>query len=172
MKAVNNTNRGFTLVETLLYMAILGTILTALFSFASVSYQARIKSQTVAEVEQQGNQIMDIILQSIRSASLINTPTAQNSGASLSINTYSGSTTPTVFDISGGNLRITEGVNTPINLTGGRVTISGLTFTNTSELNAPGSVRVQFNLKYNNNSTANEYDYNETFYGTASLRWP
>ncbi len=163
---------GFTLVEMLLYMAILSVILFALSSFAFMSFQSRIKNQTIAEVEQQGNQIMDIILQTVRNSAAINSPAVQASGTSLSVNTYFGATTPTVFALSGSNIQMTEGAGSAVNLTGGRVAASVVSFSNLSESGAPGMVRAQFTLTYINNAGTNEYDFNKTFYGTASLRWP
>ncbi len=164
--------QGFTLIEMLLYMAILSVILLALSSFAFMSFQSRIKNQTIAEVEQQGNQIMDIILQTARNSATINSPSVQASGTSLSLNTYNVATTPTVFSLVGNNIQIVEGSGSAVNLTSGRVAASAVTFSNLSESGAPGTVRVQFTLSYINNAGTNEYDFTKTFYGTASLRWP
>lgn len=166
----SNRNKGFTLIEVLLYMVILGLIIASLSGFIFMTYQSKIKNQTIAETEQQGNQIMDIILQTVRNATAINSPAAQSSGASLSLNTTNGTTTPTIFDILGVNLRLTEGVGSAINLTGGRVAISNVVFTNATETGALGLIRVQFTLTYINNAGTNEYSYAKTFYGTASLR--
>ncbi len=163
-------SNGFTLVETLLYLVILSTMLGVLTSFIFVSYQTRIKNQTIAEVEQLGEQVMNIITQTIRNSSAINTPAPQTNASSLSLDTYSGTTTPTVFELNSTNLRITEGAAAPINLTGSRLAASAVSFTNVSETGAPGTIRIQFTLIHNNPNGYNEYQYSKTFYGTASLR--
>src|SRR3989344_8594659 len=84
------TKNGFTLVELLLYVAISSVILLVTSLFLSVLLESRIKSQVIAEVEQQGAQVMQIMTQSIRNAETINSPAQGVSGASLSINTIAG----------------------------------------------------------------------------------
>ena len=162
--------QGFTLVELVIYMTILGSMITVLTSFVVLTYESKIKSQVVAEVEQSGSQVMDIILQTTRNATLINTPLAQASGSSLSINTISGITTPTVFDLNNSKIRIKEGTGVATNLVGNRLLVNSLSFSNLTEAGASGTIRVQFTLTYNNSSGMKEYDYSKTFYGTASLR--
>ena len=51
-----------------------------------------------------------------------------------------------------------------------RVTASNLSFQNLSRTGTPGTIRIQFTLSHINPSGRNEYDFNKTFYGTASLR--
>src|SRR3989338_5584522 len=59
---------GFTLIELLLYISIAGAILLATSIFLSLLLQARIKNQTIAEVDQQGLQVMQLITQTARNA--------------------------------------------------------------------------------------------------------
>ncbi len=141
--------RGFTLVELLLYVSIIGAIVLSVAGFLSLLMQSRVKNQTISEVEQQGIQVMQIITQTGRNAGSINFTTA--------------------FDLSGGVIRINDGSG-PVALTNSRVTASGLTFQNLSRAGTPGTIRIQFTLTHINPSGRNEYDYNKTFYGTATLR--
>jgi len=166
----SNNIKGFTMIELLLYMVILGTMLALLSGFVFSTYQARIKNQTIAETEQQGVQMMETITQTVRNAQQINTPPAQSSGASLSVNTHAGATTPTVFDLNGSNLQVKEGTGATVSLTGSRVAVSGLNFTNVTETGGSGTVRIQFTLTHHNTSGLEEYTYAKTFYGTASVR--
>jgi len=167
-----NNKSGFTLVELLLYFAILSLIITMVSGFIFLSYQSRIKATVVAEVEQQGNQTMNIILQNIRNASGITAPATGASAASLTLTQYNGTVSPTVFDLSGGTLRITEGANPAVNITSNRVTASSVTFQNLTNGTSPGTVRVQFTLAHNNPSNQGEYSYSKVFTSTASLRQP
>ena len=163
MNRVGNNHAGFTLVELLLYMVILSTMLGVLTSFVVMTYKVRVKSQVVAEVEQQGNQTMDIITQAVRNSSAINLPVAQASGATLTINSST-----TTFDMNANKIRMNDGV--AYDIVSNKVAASGLLFTNVTETGGPGSVRIQFTLTYNNISGTNEYDYAKTFYATASRR--
>jgi len=167
-----NTQRGFTLVELLLYVGISAFILLVVSVFLSFLLQSRIKNQTIAEVEQQGFQAMQIMTQTIRNAGTINFPSRGASSTSLSVNTYVASNNPTVFDLSTGAIRVTEGTGSPIALINSRVTASAPTFQNLTRTSTPGVVRIQFTLTYWNPAGRNEYQYQKIFIGTAALRQP
>jgi len=163
--------RGFTLIELLLYIAIISILLLAVSSFLSTLLEARIKNQTVAEVEQQGMQIMNIITQTTRNAARINNPTIGTSSSTLSINTYISTTTPTVFYVASSTVRMTEADGAAVDLNNARVMATNLLFWNFSRSSStPGSIRIQFTLSSVNNSSRVEYNFSKTFTSTASLR--
>lgn len=164
--------RGFTLIELLLYVSITGLLLLSVTIFFSLLFQVRIKNQVIAEVEQQGMQVMQIMTQTIRNAENITAPTQGGSDASLSIDVLTSSSDPTVFALSGGVLQITEGTATPISLTNSRVTVSDLTFQNLSRTSTPGTVRITLTITAVNPSGRNEYNFTKTFVGSATLRQP
>lgn len=66
--------QGFTLIELLLYVAIIGAIILSVSGFLSLIMSSRIKNQAIAEVEQQGIQVMQTLTQTIRNASTISIP--------------------------------------------------------------------------------------------------
>lgn len=167
-----NNQRGFTLVELLLYVAIASVMFLAISVFLSVLLQSRIKNQTIAEVEQQGFQVMQIITQTVRNANIINTPAQGASAPSLSINAYAIGNNPTIFDLAGGTIRITEGVGSAVSLTNSRITASALAFQNLSRAGTPGTIRIQFTLTHLNPEGRNEYSFTRTFIGSATLRQP
>ena len=165
------TKEGFTLVELLLYITISGLILFSCASFLLLIQQTNVKNKVIAEVDEEGIQILEIMSQTLRNASAINAPAAGVSSAvSFSVNTQNSSNNPTVFDISGGVLRITQGSGSAVNLTTNRIVASNVLFTNVSRSGTSGALRLQFTLAYQNNSGTNEYTYSKTFYDTVSLR--
>jgi prepilin-type N-terminal cleavage/methylation domain-containing protein len=93
--------RGFTLIELLLYMAILTVLLTAVSLFLTTTLSARIKNQSIAEVDQQGTAVLEQISQAIRGADSVTTPTAGASGDTLSLAMPTAGVNPTLFDVSG-----------------------------------------------------------------------
>jgi len=163
---------GFTLVELLLYVSISSILLLVLSLFLSILLESRVKSQIIAEVDQQGAQVVQIITQAVRNATGVNIPVQGSSASTLSVSTYDAGLNPTVFDLSGGEIRMTEGVGSVVKLTNTRVTANGLMLTNLSRTGTPGVIRIQFTLTYVNNSGRNEYNYTRTFYASASLRQP
>src|SRR4030042_2610598 len=114
--ALRHSHAGFTLVELLLYVSIIGAVILSMAGFLSLLMQSRVKNQTISEVEQQGVQVMQIITQTSRNAASLNSPTQGQTASSLSLDA-------TVFDLSSGTIRITEG-GSPISLTNSRVTAS------------------------------------------------
>jgi len=166
------TQRGFTLIELLLYIALTSFLLVAISGFLGVMLEARIKNQTIAEVEQQGLAAMHTMLQSIRNAEAITSPSQGASASSLTLDVVTSGDDPTTFDLSSGVLRIQEGIGSAVSLTNSRVTASAVTFTNLSRADTPGVVRVQFTLTLVNNSNRNEYEYSKTFISSAALKHP
>jgi len=160
---MKNYQKGFTLIELLLYIAIASIIVFTTASMLRFTLESRVKNQTIAEVEQEGAQVMQLITQTVRNATAISSPTIGASGASLSVDT-------TVFDLSGGAIRIKEGAGAAVNLTSSKITVSSLNFQNLSRVSTPNIVRVSFTVTYTNSSGRNEYDFTKSFYGSAGLR--
>jgi len=92
---------GYTLLELLLYIAMLGILLIPLSFFFIANVTARVKNQSIIEVNEQGQAVMDYMTQTIRNATSITTPTAASNSPSLTLVVPTGSLSPTVFDISG-----------------------------------------------------------------------
>jgi len=143
------TNKGFTLIELLLYVSIVGAMILSVSSFLPLLMESRVKNQTIAEVEQQGIQVMQIVTQAGRNANSIDFTTS--------------------FDLSQGVIIMNDGSG-PVALTNSRVVASNLAFQNLSRTDTPGTIRIQFTLTHINPSERNEYDFSKTFYGSATLR--
>jgi type II secretory pathway pseudopilin PulG len=163
--------RGFTLVETLLYVSIVSVVLLLLSAFIFMLLQSRTKYQTISEVDQEGIQVAQIMAQTIRNAKKINLPAQGALGATLSLDMTDAGKSPTIFNSSGTNVQMKEGTGALVPLTASKVVVSGLTFANVSATNTPGIVKFQFTLTYSKSSDRNEYDYSRTFYGSAALRF-
>src|SRR5688572_14415952 len=96
-----NHQAGYTLIELLLYITILGSLLGGISMYFVSSTTARVKSQTIAEVDRQGALAMETILQTIRNADSITSPTAGNTGTSLTLAVPTGALSPTIFSHDG-----------------------------------------------------------------------
>lgn len=158
---------GFTLVELLLYSILVGTIILFISFFLQTTLVSRVKNQTEAEVEQEGLRAMQMITQIIRNSSAINSPAIGVSAASLSLNAPASN--PTVFDLSGGRIRVDEGAGA-VFLTSDRLSVSGLNFHNVSGSGTNGSVKITFTVNHLNPDGRNEWGYSRQFYASVSLR--
>lgn len=139
---------GFTLIELLLYVSLSAIILLAIVMFASSLLEARVRNQTVATVDQEGNRAVSLITQTVRNSIAINSPTIGTESAVLSLNTGIGGNDPTVFSLVNGAIMMTEGANPAVALTSNLVVISNLNFRNLSRPGTPGNVDVTFTVDH------------------------
>lgn len=161
--------KGISLVETIIYVAIFGMIVTSFVSFGSSMTTTRLHNQTTLEINDQGQKIMKIITQTIRNASGVNSPTIGNTASNLSLAMYSSPINPTVFSSSGGVLYITEGVGGAIALSNNKVIVSNLTFSNFSRSSTPDVIKISFKLDpVSTGGIGGNYSF--TFNGSAQLR--
>jgi len=161
---------GFTLIELALYIALAAVVLLGSSSMISLVSDARTKDKVVSEVEQQGDAALQVITQSIRNATAVNSPTSGTSASSLSINTPTGANNPTIFDVATGTLFIKEGATAAVALTNNNITVASLNFQNLSQTGAKANLRVSFSVSYKSNSVRQVYQFSRNFYGSASLR--
>lgn len=162
--------KGFTLVELILYVSVSTLVTLAASGLIILIIQARVKSQTVAEVEQVGSQVMNLITQTARNSPQINSPLSGGTSSVLSLANQSSTKNPTIFDVQSSTIRITEGASSPVPLTSSRLLASSLLFQNLSRANTSGTMRIQFTLTRENLGGRNEYDYVKNFYGSATIR--
>jgi hypothetical protein len=82
-------------------VALLSILLTAVVFFSSIALDARVKNQTITEVDEQGARLMDTITQAIRNATSVTAPVSGVSANQLTLVVPTGSLSPTVFNLSG-----------------------------------------------------------------------
>lgn len=158
--------RGMSLVETLVYVAIFSVFVIGLAGFSNNLGSIRLHNQVMFEVNDQGSHAVKTITQALRSASQVNSPTIGTDGTSLSVVTHSPATSPTVFSESGGVLYVTEGSGSPIALTNNKVVVSNIAFSNLSRPDTPPIIKIRFTLT----SVSAKDPYAVTFDGSGALR--
>lgn len=162
--------KGTGFIELIIYMAIAMIMIGSIASFVVSNKKMEDINKAIAEVELQGTDVMQIITQAVRNSQSINSPLAGSSSSSLSLVSDTAGNNPTVFDLSDGKIRIKEGDNPVIELNSSQVQISNLSFRNLASTDAPGSIRVSFDMNYLNPGNKPELNYQKTYYGSASLR--
>ncbi len=167
---LNVSEKGFSLVEVLLYVGILGILVLSISGFFTLIISSRAKGQVMMEINDQGNFLVNIITQKIRNAESINSPAVGTNDISLSLDVININDDPTVFNVSGDIFYITEGAGSPVELTNNRILVTNLNFNNVSLADTPGLISFQFTLSHVNLDNRQEYNYSKTFYGSASRR--
>lgn len=159
--------KGVSFIELIIYIAIMGILTAAMTSFIVSNQKIGNRNEAVNEVEFQGNEIVEIISQTIRNSISVNGPDLGNTSSQLSLETDDGAI---VFDLSSGNVTIKRGSASATDLNSDRVEISNLNFENFGNPSTGGSVHFQFNAQYLNPGNREEINYSRTFSGTGSLR--
>lgn len=151
-------HRGFTLIEFLVYSAIVVVVGVVSVEFVINIYEGKAKSTAYFEVQENARLAMERIVQEIHGAKNINTGLssfgvnlAANPGAKLSLEMKDANLNPTEFDVSSGAARIKQGVSGPYDLTNNQVQVTNLTFRNfTSPNGRSKNIGVELTIEYIN----------------------
>ena len=108
MKLSLKLHQGFTMIETLLFLGIVGIMSTTLVAVSIATQEARVRQRYVSEVEQRGAQLMDIMAKSIRKAETVVSPASNLTGSILNLGMNQNGEYPTIYAVSGGVLLLIQ----------------------------------------------------------------
>jgi Tfp pilus assembly protein PilV len=152
---------GLTLIEIIIYVAILGLITTAFMNMSLNIISLKTKSVSQQEMDSSLQFISQKINYEIRNAKSISFTTA----SSITLNLTDSSRNPTVFDLNNGNLRMGFGssgscpTTNPCILNSNLVNISNFTVTNLSSGNSQTqNIRYSLSGNYINPSGRSEFN--------------
>jgi type II secretory pathway component PulJ len=166
MIKIQSDNQGFTLVELLLYVFVASGILLSIVALVALLIQSRVKNQTISLVEQQGAQIALLISQEINNAKIITAPAVGNSGEALQFQDINNQTEQ--LSLVSSTLFLNKN-NQNFALNPATILISNWQVKNLG-VALHDSIKIKFDLNYNNLSGLNQYNYSQTFYVTANIR--
>ena len=166
--------KGFTLMELLVYIALIGLIGTAMVRYTIGVSNARNKNFVTQEVQAQGRTALQMISQRIRAANAVNA-TSSTFGTDpgvLSLAMSDSSKNPTIIDLTAddGRLRIKEGSSATQVISDDNLAITNLVFTDLTSTSLRENVRVQLTVEYNNTSGDVNFDASQTFQTSVSIR--
>lgn len=143
-------NSGFTLMETLIYIAIIGGIAATFISFSLNISGAREKTYGLQEVHANARMAIDTISKKIKAATAVNTTSSVfNSDPGVLVLTMASSTVnPTVINLSSSTraLQIKEGTSAPVAITSEFTRVANLVFTNLSASSTKANIRVNITM--------------------------
>ena len=138
------TRAGFTLIELIVYSALVSILLVTTMRVTLMLFDSRSKTQTVGMMQKQLRFAMDRMSNTIRGATAIaygssefSTDTGQI-GLTLSDTALS----PTMLSVANGRLQVQEGSAAPQDLTGTGVVVDILRFTDLSASSTNGTVKI------------------------------
>lgn len=164
MKA--SKNKGFTLIEFMVYTIILAVLINAIGEVALNVFQIGSRTDTIQEVSHNGRFALQKIGQAINSAKAVVYP--ETEGDSLTLEFQEEDKNPTVFDVSGNALRMKEGNKEYIELTSSKINVEGITF---KRIDSTGldSVKIEMNISLKNQKELPEYEFNNFFTGAFTV---
>lgn len=169
----HKNHRGFTLMETILYVAIISIFVGGVILFSWDMVYGNVKSSVQREVMDNLRLASKKIQYEIRNASDVSI----NSSSSITLTSAEASRNQTLIDLNGGRIRFGYGNSgsctyaSPCYLTSSHVVVTSLTFTNLSNTGSSSKViRFSINMRYDNNSNRKDWNYQETFTSSAETR--
>lgn len=158
--------KGFSIIEFLIYVAILTIAIAAMGLVLSNIFRVGARTDVIQEVSHNGRFAMQKIGQAVRESSDIIEPETEGNRLELLFDEDSAKN-PTVFDVSEGKLRISEGEEEYyVELTTSRVIVDKLFFKKVSD----DSVRVEMNISFDNPQGLPEYEFNSFFTSSFTLK--
>lgn len=165
-------NKGFTLIEILIYIAIIGGVVATFVSFALQITNSRNKTYAVQEVQANIRTALGIVTQKIRSANSINTSTSifDVDPGYLSLAMTSSTLNPTIFGLNQDNgvLEMKEGTSASSTITADEVNITNLQFTNLTD-SGREHVRIQMTAEFS--STNTNFSFSQSIQTAVSTRY-
>ncbi len=120
--------KGFTLIETIIYAAIVTMImLFSIFTLYQVIHSSE-KIRTQAEIHEELNFILGKLNYAITGADYINSPAQGTTGTTLSITKTNFGSNPLVFDLLNSDVRLKEGSSAALPLDNTNVIVDSITF--------------------------------------------
>lgn len=168
------TKKGFTLMEILIYIAVLAMLFLAVSSFLTWTTKSGVKARAVREVTDNERRAMEIITSEIRMAKSVYGPTSTSTQLSLETTRFlPAGETSTYIDFylcgeASSTLCFKRESQNSVVITSDRVNVSNLVFTQISTTTP--SIRVNFKIDYKTSAQQPEYQASITATSTASLR--
>jgi hypothetical protein len=119
-----------TLLETVLYVALLGIVMGILMTFLINMNRRESKSMAIVEVNENVRFALEKINATVRNSKDATLPTDGTSGTTLTLTMPNAAVSPTVFTVTNGVLTMKEGTAAAQPLTGASVEVASVNFTN------------------------------------------
>lgn len=145
VKTISN-KKGFTLIETIIYVAIFSVIISGAIVGAYNLIEGSRRNTNIAQVEEEGTFLIRKINWALTGATNVS---VTNGGATINITRPDlGAQSPLVIKQTGTNMTITRGTDAEVELNNNRFHISGTNFVYTAPVSGrPASISTTFKIE-------------------------
>ncbi|MDP4008574.1 MAG: prepilin-type N-terminal cleavage/methylation domain-containing protein [Candidatus Peregrinibacteria bacterium] len=176
-------NKGFTLIELIIYVAIASGVLVSVITFAWAVIGSGVKVDVSSELTQNGRFVLEKITQEIHAAEdvVIGSSTFGVSPGVLTLD-LSGPNTDVVFDtyakdvtvggqvISITKLRMQDGTDPAVDITSDKVNLTNFVLTNLTRDTEPANINIEITLVHITTGEDPLRDRNLSFETAVSIR--
>jgi Tfp pilus assembly protein PilE len=164
---------GSTFMELIIYIVLVGVIMTTVSSFMLNLLTSRSKVTASSEVLSNARLIQDRLHDAARHAEGINTgsSTFGSDPGTLSLDMVDSLVDPTVFSLTAddGQMQVNEASGGNVAMSSSDVQVTNLVFTNLTSADDTGIIQVQFTLTAVNPSGSSQFSYEEQFQTTLRI---
>jgi prepilin-type N-terminal cleavage/methylation domain-containing protein len=168
----HSNQNGFTLIELIIYVAVVGMVLVAFVGYSINVLQSKQKTNNQLEAQFNARFTLQRITQEIREASGVNTGDSIFGAdpGRLSLVKYTAAKNPTIIDLTAddGEVQIQYGASAAESITTDQVQITNLTFNNVSGPAGKKAIQIQLTVKIDNADVF--YQTEVTLDSTVNLR--
>lgn len=156
--------KGTTILEFLLYIAIVGLVLVTVVRFMADFSSSQAKAAALAEASHNARFALSRIEAELREASDLNVGSTvfDVHPGTLSLATASAPANPTVFAIVNGALTVQQGAGLALPLTNSRVEVTSFVLRDVSVAGRTRAVRITLTLRHRNTGNLSEFDAETT----------
>ncbi len=164
---------GFTLVEILLYAAIVAIMTTAIAGMLALSLQARVKNQVIESVESGAAIVLSDITTAIQNSQAVSLSTDGNGDAIVTVDVFDAAKDPTIYQLDGGVMTKKEGAASPVDISSSNIALDQFAVTdNTPVGETMQALSFSFDAAYAAASSRQEFQYNAHYQSTAQVLTP
>lgn len=163
---------GFTLVELLIYLGLVGAALTITVSLTTALLQADVRGSARETIDASAGRVLGQIAEAVRAAAAVNTGDSSfgTDAGRLSLTMRDATRSPTVFALANGRLEVTEGTASAVPLTANPVDVQIFRLTYLNTAGAKSGVRVELTLAFRNPGNDPRYQFGQAYVTGVVLR--
>jgi type II secretory pathway pseudopilin PulG len=168
-KTLINNLMGFTLVESLIYVALISICITSFVSFGLMISGIRNKNYAMEEVQVASRDVMIIFNQDLRRAQSVVEPLAGEVGSSLVLD-MPGSESNISFILIDGVLYRQEGAGEQLPIISSELEITNISFTNLTSIGQRDNIKADLAIRFRSNNGV-EYSFAQNIQTTLCSRY-
>ncbi len=148
----NTSQRGFTLVEVLIYSLIISGMASSVIFFSLTILESQEKARSYQEVQQNARFAMNRMIREINSASSFSTSssTFETHPGVLYLTNPDSSKNPTVFSVVNSRIQMAQGTSSPVFLTSENVEVARLIFEDLSFADRTENIKIILSIDHQN----------------------